>query len=553
MRASRVHPARLTLAFAAALVGALILHYSGLWPHWPKPAEHIYEAVELIAAACCLWRAYAYPRERKAWLAIGLGMVSFATAELYYTIVLEPRGDDIPYPSLADALYLGLYPCCFVGLLLLARCRAGRLPWMLWVDGLIVAFGFAAVASALVYGRVLDSTGGDPLTVATNLAYPMSDVLLLGLVAGLIGVFGLRGWRAWSAVICGFTLLGVADTIYLWRVASDSYEVGGVLDAAWPAGMVLVGAAAWQQPGRLDARAVADRGFLPVPLIAGLSATALLVLDHYHRLDQTAVWAAAACVLAVVVRLGGTFRAHGRMLRASRHEAAHDALTGLGNRRSLIAELERRLAQDEPEPTVLALFDLDGFKAYNDAFGHPAGDLLLQRLGARLAERAAATPRSGWAATSSASWSPAARQRRSRRPRPARALATPARASRSAPPRARSTSRARRAPCPTRCRSPTAACTRTSAAAARRRATSPRTSCCARCTSAAPTSASTAARSPSSPSRPLAALGLEADEVAPSASAPSCMTSARSPCRTRSSPSPARSTTTSGSSCAATR
>ena len=386
MRGFRVHPARLTLAFAAVLVGALLLHYSGVWPHWPKAAEHIYEAVELIAAGCCLWRAYAYPRERTAWLAIGLGMVSFATAEIYYTFALEPRGDDIPYPSLADALYLGLYPCCFVGLLLLARCRAGRLPWMLWVDGLIVACGFAAVASALVYGRVLDSTGGDPLTVATNLAYPMSDVLLLGLVAGLLGVFGVRGWRAWSAVICGFALLGVADTIYLWRVASGSYEVGGVLDAAWPAGMVLVGAAAWQRPGRLDARAVADRGFLPVPLIAGLCATGLLLLDHYHRLDQTAVWAAAVCVLAVVVRLGGTFRAHGRMLRASRHEAAHDALTGLNNRRSLIAELERRLAEEEPEPAVLALFDLDGFKAYNDAFGHPAGDLLLQRLGARLAE-----------------------------------------------------------------------------------------------------------------------------------------------------------------------
>ena len=98
-------------------------------------------------------------------------MVSFAAAELYYTIFLEHRAE-IPYPSLADALYLGLYPCCFAGLLLLARCRAGRLPWMLWVDGLIVALGFAAVAGALVYGTVLDATGGDPLTVATNLAYP---------------------------------------------------------------------------------------------------------------------------------------------------------------------------------------------------------------------------------------------------------------------------------------------------------------------------------------------------------------------------------------------
>ncbi len=385
MRRSRPHPARLTLAVAAALVGVLVLHYANLGPEWPRWGEHLYEVVELMAAGCCLWRAATYRRERTPWLVIGLGMVSFAAAELYYTFFLEHR-EVIPYPSLADALYLGLYPACFAGLLLLTRCRAGRLPWMLWVDGLIVALSFAAVAGALVYGTVLDATGGDPLTVATNLAYPTGDLLLLGLIAGLLGVFGLSAARAWSALICGFVLLGVADTIYLYGVASGSYEVGGVLDAAWPAGMVLVGAAAWQAPRKLDGKVLADRGFLPVPLAAGLCATALLLLDHYVQLDSFAVWAASACLLAVVVRLGGTFRDNGRMLRASRHEAATDALTGLGNRRALIAELERRLGEDEIEPAVLALFDLDGFKAYNDLFGHPAGDLLLSRLGGRLAE-----------------------------------------------------------------------------------------------------------------------------------------------------------------------
>jgi diguanylate cyclase (GGDEF)-like protein len=74
------------------------------------------------------------------------------------------------------------------------------------------------------------------------------------------------------------------------------------------------------------------------------------------------------------------------MLRTSRDEALTDALTGLGNRRALTRRLDERLAGMRPDrPVVLALFDLDGFKHYNDTFGHPAGDALLVRLGSSLA------------------------------------------------------------------------------------------------------------------------------------------------------------------------
>ena len=67
------------------------------------------------------------------------------------------------------------------------------------------------------------------------------------------------------------------------------------------------------------------------------------------------------------------------------HDAYHDALTGLPNRRRLIEDLESHLISAGPaKPSLLMLFDLDGFKAYNDAFGHMAGDALLSRLGARL-------------------------------------------------------------------------------------------------------------------------------------------------------------------------
>jgi two-component system, cell cycle response regulator len=74
-------------------------------------------------------------------------------------------------------------------------------------------------------------------------------------------------------------------------------------------------------------------------------------------------------------------------LRASRHEletaATTDSLTGLPNRRQLMADLEGRLGRPA-DPAVLLLFDLDGFKNYNDSFGHVAGDALLTRLGQAL-------------------------------------------------------------------------------------------------------------------------------------------------------------------------
>jgi diguanylate cyclase (GGDEF)-like protein len=75
---------------------------------------------------------------------------------------------------------------------------------------------------------------------------------------------------------------------------------------------------------------------------------------------------------------------NGRLLLASRHEAHTDQLTGMPNRRALETALRAAFDGTGGQRRILMLFDLDGFKQYNDTFGHPAGDLLLQRLGARL-------------------------------------------------------------------------------------------------------------------------------------------------------------------------
>ena len=68
-----------------------------------------------------------------------------------------------------------------------------------------------------------------------------------------------------------------------------------------------------------------------------------------------------------------------------REQAQTDPLTSLGNRRKLTKDLGDRLVNASHErPLVLMLFDLDGFKSYNDTFGHVAGDALLARLGRKL-------------------------------------------------------------------------------------------------------------------------------------------------------------------------
>ena len=63
-------------------------------------------------------------------------------------------------------------------------------------------------------------------------------------------------------------------------------------------------------------------------------------------------------------------------------QARLDPLTGLANRRALVAALERALAAGRP--ACLALLDIDHFKAINDTHGHPAGDNVLVKVAATL-------------------------------------------------------------------------------------------------------------------------------------------------------------------------
>jgi two-component system, cell cycle response regulator len=207
----------------------------------------------------------------------------------------------------------------------------------------------------------------------------------MGLV---VAIFGLNGWRldpVWLLLGGGLALSALADGIYLVKTANDTYVEGTLVDAAWPVSVFLVALAAWQAPRKK--LAIPDWVIMAVPVGCGLVAVQLLVYDHFERVNAAAVSLAAWALLLALARMALAFLENQRILSQAHAEARTDVLTGLRNRRSLLADLQMQLGLATlASPRALLLFDLDGFKEYNDAFGHPAGDGLLVRLAGRLAE-----------------------------------------------------------------------------------------------------------------------------------------------------------------------
>ncbi len=295
-----------------------------------------------------------------AWCALGLALALWIAGDLSWLLSPEARG---PFPGRADALWLAGYPAACAGLALLLRARLrGRLGATMWLDGAIAAAAMASLIAIAAPGRGWGA-----------LAYPLGDVMLLILAAGATALIGRRAGRVFVLVAIGLALCAVADAARL---------VEGVEIRA-PLGVLLLIATASLRRGR--ARPPVEGGRPALPGLFTLVALGVLVWDQVAPLSDAAVDLALAVPFLLVVRLAFSLRDNSRLLARSRDEAMTDSLTGLGNRRALMRALEEALEDARGgRPWRLALFDLDGFKAYNDTFGHVAGDVLIEHLGGQL-------------------------------------------------------------------------------------------------------------------------------------------------------------------------
>jgi two-component system cell cycle response regulator len=340
----------------------------------------VYNGLLVLACLVVASHAFLVAEERRVWAVVAAAIACWIFGEVVL-VVWQPEA----FPSVADAGFLAFYPLLYVGIVLLLR-RARGIAGTLWLDGATAAVASAALGAAVLVEVVLRTTEGPLAAVATNLAYPLGDVLLLALVAGVFSLSGWRPGRRWLLLGLGLVAAAIADGVYLVQAAAGTYVEGTWVDILWPASLLLVAASAWTEDRTRHGLDVAGRPLLAVPAGGALVATGILVYDHFHRVNLLSLALASVTLLLVTARLAVTFRENGRLLAQTRHEAVTDALTGLGNRRKLVDDLSRLLDGEAPDPALLALFDLDGFKGYNDTFGHPAGDALLARLGGKLAD-----------------------------------------------------------------------------------------------------------------------------------------------------------------------
>ena len=282
--------------------------------------------LEIAVGVVCLlryleptWRA-SNPTARAFPLVMGAACISWGVGDIAITAE-SLGGADAPVPSTADGFYVGFFVLCFLAFALLIRRGNRSSLTATCLDGTIAGLGVAAVSSAFVVAAVIRVTGDGALAAATNLAYPLGDILLLALCIGGIAVLP-RGFRPLFVIAsAALAVNAVGDGFNLLQPSSKvGYVANGV---AWPISITLLAVAVWVLRPEVEASGTDRVPGFALPAFGAAVALIILFVASFGHLGRPAVALATVTLLVAAVRMGMTVR-EAQVLKTARFRSLID-------------------------------------------------------------------------------------------------------------------------------------------------------------------------------------------------------------------------------------
>jgi len=275
---------------------------------------------------------------------------------------------------IAQLSYALFYPLLLVAIPR-ALTRGRRLNPIEILDSIIFGLGISAIATALFLTQLFPESISDLRNQFFSLLFPVSDLLLLTIAA--IAVITHRLQVRALLLFTGILIFSASDLFYLWLSVNNNYTFGQLADDGWLLGIVAIAAAFWQQQSSGTSEVTIHPVFIALSIFISPTLLALMALrpgifSIYILIPTIATLFLAFIRMTIVIR-------QARNLGEEKVLARTDELTGLPNRRRLVAEL----ATYSQTEGALLLLDLNEFKPVNDQYGHEVGDLILQQVAQR--------------------------------------------------------------------------------------------------------------------------------------------------------------------------
>lgn len=275
---------------------------------------------------------------------------------------------------LAQLSYVFFYPLLLVAIPR-ALSRGRRLNPIEVLDSAIFGLGISAIATAAFLSKVFPESIFDVREQFFSLLFPVSDLLLLTLAA--IAVITHRLQIRALMLFLGILIFSASDLFYLWLSVNNSYTFGQISDDGWLIGIVAIANSFWHVQNSSTSEITIHPVFIALSIFISPTLLALMALrpgifSIYILIPTIATLFLAFIRMTIVIR-------QARNLGEEKVLARTDELTGLPNRRRLVAEL----ATYSQTEGALLLLDLNEFKPVNDQYGHEIGDLILQQVAQR--------------------------------------------------------------------------------------------------------------------------------------------------------------------------